>query len=54
MENRFQGPSESAWAEDSPGSCLLSEAEPASETEELVADKLSINLQALGQQLGKL
>lgn len=53
-ENRFQSPSESAWAEDSCGSCLLSEEDPTSETEELVADKWSVILQGVGQQPGKL
>lgn len=54
LDNPFQSPSESAWAEDSPGSCLLSEEDPASETEEPVADKLSVIPQALRPQLGKL
>ena len=53
-ENRFQSPSESAWAGDSPGSCLLAQEDPTSETEEPVADKQSVILQALGQPPGKL
>ena len=54
LDNQFQSPSKSAWAEDSPGSCLLLEEDPASETEGSVADKQVVILQALGQQLGKL
>lgn len=44
----------SAWAEESPGSCLLPLEDLARETEEPVADKLSFMLQALGQRLGPL
>lgn len=52
-ENRFQSSLGSAWAEESPGSCLLSEEDTASETEP-VAGRQSIILQAVGQQLGQL
>lgn len=48
-ENQFQSSSGSAWAEASPGSCLLSEEDTASETEEPVASTQSIILQAMGQ-----
>lgn len=49
LENQFQSPSKSAWAEDSLGSCLLSEEDSAGE-----AEKLSIILKDLGPQTGKL
>jgi len=39
-ENWFQSPSALAWGEDSPGSCLLSEEDPACQTEEPEADRV--------------
>lgn len=52
-ENQLQSSLGSAWAEESPGSCLLSEEDTVSETEP-VAGRQFIILQAVGQQLGHL